>query len=63
MDTELIREIVKGGVAIILSCGVLWIFYTVVKDDVEQQQFLRDHMTRQTQALEKLVRIYAGDDE
>ena len=61
MDIELLKEIVKGGVAIILSVGILFIFWTVVKDDAEEQQFLREHMTRQTEAFERIAKIYAGD--
>lgn len=58
---ELIESIVKGGVAVILSVGIIVILYTVVKDDDTEQQFLRDQMSRQTEALERLVKIYSGE--
>lgn len=62
MTVELIREIVKGGVSVILSCGIVVILYTAIKDDAEQNSFLRAHMERQTVALETLVRIYSGGE-
>jgi len=61
MNVELVKEIGKLGIATILAIGVMFILYTVVKDDEQEQLFLRDHMTRQTEALERLVQIYAGD--
>ena len=60
MDAKLVEAIVKGGVAVILSVGMIVILYAVVKDDAEQDRFLRDQMERQTDALEELVRIYSG---
>lgn len=61
MNKETIEALSKAGVAVILSIGMILILYTVVKDDAEEKTFLRDHMTRQTEALEELVEIYSGD--
>jgi len=61
MDPKLVDAIVKGGVAVVLSFGMILILYTVVKDKADEKAFLREHMSRQTDALEKLVAIYSGD--
>jgi hypothetical protein len=60
MDKGLIQEIVKGGVSVILSVGIIVILYQAIVGDGTQSQFLQDHMARQTVALETLVKIYSG---
>ena len=56
MTPELLREIAKGGVAVILSCGLLAILWKFVDSLTD----LVSLMERQTEALEMLVRIYSG---
>lgn len=68
MNTEIIKEIVKGGVAVILSTGVVgvlgfnaWILYNqteLLKINLQQQEVL---MERQTIALEEISRTYSGN--
>lgn len=61
MDPRLLQEVIKGGVSVILSIGIIWILHLAIVGDGEDRRFLQDHMARQTDALERLVRIYAGE--
>lgn len=57
---QLIQEVVKGGVAFVLSIGLCFILYAAVAGDKEERRFLNDHMARQTAALEVLADVYSG---
>jgi len=61
MDIALFKEISKWSTGTIAVVGLIWVLHTAVKGDDEQAKFLRDHMGRQTAALERLVEIYSGD--
>jgi len=60
-NKEVIQELGKWGIGTILALGWIYILYLAIVGDANQQQFLQDHMARQTDALEKLVKIYAGE--
>jgi hypothetical protein len=60
MDSELVKEIVKGGVAVILSVGLVGILYEAVRGDKAEMTRQLDLASRQTVALEQLVQIYSG---
>lgn len=62
-DREVIQELGKLGLGTIALLGTMIILYTVVKDDAAEEEFLREHMLRQTEAMERLVQIYSGEDE
>ena len=61
MNLDLAKEIVKGGIAMVLSVGIVLILYVAIKDDESEKQFRNQHLERQTTALETLVRIYSGN--
>lgn len=60
ITSELVQEVVNGGVAVILSVGLIVILYTAIAESASERHFLNQHMERQTTAIEKLVKIYWG---
>lgn len=60
MNPEIIREIIKGGIGMVLAVGLIVILYKAVADDKAADRFLHEHMARQTAALEELVATYTG---
>jgi len=57
---ELVEAIVKGGVSVILSVGLLVLFGLNAWIMKEQTEIMRQNMVRQTMALEQISRIYSG---
>lgn len=57
---DLIREIVKGGVSVILAVGL--IAFLCFQSYIQYQQLdtLRENAERQTVALEMISRTYVG---
>lgn len=58
---ELIEAIVKGGVSVILSIGLLVLFGLNAYIMHEQTEIMRQNMARQTRALEEISKIYSGN--
>ena len=57
---RLIEAIVKGGVSVILSIGLLGILGVNTYLTSRQIDLLEEWQSRQTQALEQIARTYSG---
>lgn len=57
---KFLDSIVKGGVAIILSIGLLVLFGVNAYIQMQQLDIMRANLDRQTRALEDIARIYSG---
>ena len=57
---QLIEAIVKGGVAVILSIGLLVLFGINAYLQTRQLELMEEQQRRQTEALEDIARTYAG---
>ena len=61
MNPELVDKIGRLSIGTIAVCGLIWVLHTAIDGDASEKQFLQDHMSRQTAALEQLVRVYTGN--
>jgi hypothetical protein len=57
---DLVKEIVKGGVAVILACGLIAFLCFQSYIQYHQLDTLRANSERQTIALEMISRTYTG---
>lgn len=58
---RLIDAIVKGGVSVILSVGLLALFGVNSYMQIQQLDIMRTNMERQTKALEQIAKTYSGE--
>jgi len=56
----LVQEIIKGGIATILSVGLIILFGIQAWIQHQQLDIMRQNMERQTRALEEISKTYRG---